>query len=122
VPTNIVSAGVIIHGASTALNGISHLSKNASESGGGKGEDFSPSSKKEIDARDGNKCQSCGRDVRSVQNKKGQPTAADQRQRHHIKPKAEGGNGTAENAKTLCPDCHKKEHRRMRKTKQEGAS
>jgi protein-tyrosine-phosphatase len=34
VPTNIVSAGVIIHGSSTATNGIVHLSKSASENSG----------------------------------------------------------------------------------------
>jgi RHS repeat-associated protein len=93
--------------------------KDKTRTNGGlvKGEDFSHSAKKEIDARDGNKCQSCGRDVTSAQNKKGQPTPPDQRQRHHIQPKSQGGDGTASNGKTLCPACHKEEHRKMREAK-----
>jgi RHS repeat-associated protein len=93
--------------------------KDRARTNGGlvKGEDFSPSAKKEIDARDGNKCRNCGRDVRSVQNKKGQPTPPDQRHRHHMTPKSEGGKGTAGNGKTLYPACHKEEHRRMREAK-----
>jgi RHS repeat-associated protein len=118
VPGNIASAGLIIHGSTTFVVAGQHLLKgDASKSSGSKGEDFTPSAKKEIDARDGNQCQNCGQDVRSVQNKRGQPTPADQRQRHHIKPKSEGGKGTPSNGKTLCPACHKEEHRKMREAK-----
>ncbi|HWZ44032.1 MAG TPA: RHS repeat-associated core domain-containing protein, partial [Candidatus Saccharimonadales bacterium] len=100
-------------------NSQSDDAKDKARTNGGlaKGEDFSRSTKKEIDARDGNKCQNCGGDVKSAQNKKAQPTPPDQRQRHHIQPKSEGGKGTAENAKTLCPECHKEEHRKMREAK-----
>lgn len=85
-----------------------------------KGEDFGRSAKKEIDARDKDKCQNCGKDVRSVQNKKGVPTPPNQRQRHHIHPKSQGGSGAASNGKTLCPACHKEEHRKMREAKKKG--
>ena len=34
VPANVVSAGVMMHGSSTAINGIVHLSKSASDSSG----------------------------------------------------------------------------------------
>ncbi len=29
---------------------------------------------------------------------------------HHIKPLSEGGEATTENAKALCPNCHRKAH------------
>jgi len=80
--------------------------------------------KKEIDGRDGNVCQGhgCSRTVKSVKNTRGEPTPPDQRQRHHIKPKSEGGSGTPENGKTLCPACHKEEHRKMREAKKKDGS
>jgi RHS repeat-associated protein len=34
IPANVVSAGAIVHGGSTALNGIVHLAKNATSSSG----------------------------------------------------------------------------------------
>jgi len=80
------------------------------EAGSRPGQDFTPAGKKVIDARDGDKCQSCGRDVSSQQNKPGKPTRPDQRQRHHKKPKKDGGSGTPENGETLCPGCHKDKH------------
>jgi RHS repeat-associated protein len=104
---------VAVHGVTVEAEGGVHLVK-AAIAGSRPGQDFTPAGKREIDQRDQNKCQNCGRDVRSVQNKKGEPTPADQRQRHHIKPKREKGGGTPENAKTLCPECHKEEHRKLR--------
>jgi RHS repeat-associated protein len=98
---------------------LNAMSKKGTEPGSRPGQDFTPAGKKEIDARDGNTCKGeCGRsDLESIQNKKGQLTPSNQRQRHHIKQKSEGGSGTPENAKTLCPACHKEEHRKMREAK-----
>lgn len=100
--------------AANKADSAADAAKAANAPGSRPGQDFTPAGKRQIDARDGNQCQSCGRDVQSVQSKKGQPTPPDQRQRHHIKPKSEGGSGTPENGKTLCPECHKKEHRKLR--------
>jgi len=127
VPLNVGSALVIAHGATASTAGVAHLGAAAGDAindalnkpsesrgtqpGSRPGKDFTPAGRREIDARDADKCQGCGRDVRSVQNEKGQPTPPDQRQRHHILPKSEDGSGTPENGKTLCPDCHKKAHK-----------
>jgi RHS repeat-associated protein len=77
------------------------------------GKDFTPAGKRAIDEKAKNQCESCGRSVKPAQNKKGEPTPADQKQRHHIKPKSQGGSGTPENGKLLCPTCHKEEHRKL---------
>ena len=111
----VVSQAMIVHGAATAAVATANLAKSGLEASSRPGENFTPAGKREIDARDGNKCQNCGRDVKSQQNKPGQPTPADQRQRHHIKPKKEGGSGTPENGTTLCPGCHKEKHRKPKK-------
>ena len=101
---------MIVHGAATAAVASVHLAKRATAPGSRPGQDFTPAGKREIDARDANQCQKCGRNVKSQQNKTGQPTPPDQRQRHHIKPKKELGSGTPENGETLCPGCHKQKH------------
>jgi len=108
----LVSGAAILHGSATATIATVNLAKSATAPGSRPGQDFTPAGKREIDARDANKCQNCGRDVKSQQNKPGQSTPADQRQRHHIKPKKEGGSGTPENGTTLCPGCHKEKHRK----------
>ena len=113
----VVSQAMILHGTATAAIATANLAKSATEPGSRPGQDFTPAGKREIDARDASKCQNCGRDVKSQQNKPGQPTPADQRQRHHIRPKSEGGSGTPENGKTLCPGCHKEEHMKLRQKK-----
>jgi RHS repeat-associated protein len=104
--------------AANKADNAADAGKATNATGSRPGQDFTPAGKRQIDARDGNQCQNCGREVQSVQNKKGQPTPPDQRQRHHIKPKSEGGSGTPENGKTLCPGCHKKEHQKLRKEKE----
>ena len=38
----------------------------------------------------------------------------DQRQRHHRKPRFEGGGGVVDNGVVLCPSCHKERHRILR--------
>jgi HNH endonuclease len=108
----VVSEAAVLHGTATAAVATVNLAKSASVPGSRPGQDFTPARKREIDARDANKCQNCGRDVKSQQNKPGQQTPADQRQRHHVKPKKEGGSGTPENGTTLCPGCHKEKHRK----------
>lgn len=113
----VVSQAMILHGAATAAVATANIAKSGLEPGSRPGKDFTPAGEKAIDARDGNKCQNCGRDVKSQQSKPGQPTPADQRQRHHIEPKSKGGSGTPENGKTLCPGCHKEEHRKLRQKK-----
>lgn len=110
-----VGGAVVAGGALKNANAL--INTPISKSQSSQVQDFSPKTKKEIDARDGNACQSCGREVRPVQNKKGEATPADQRQRHHIKPKKDGGDGSAENGTTLCPSCHKEEHRKLREAK-----
>ena len=92
--------------------------KAASAAASRPGQDFTPAGKRQVDARDGNQRQDCGRNVQWIQNKRGQPTPADQRQRHHIRPKSEGGGGTPENGITLCPGCHKERHRKLRNEKE----
>lgn len=79
-----------------------------------KKQDFTPSDERKVDAKSGGKCADCGRDVRPVQNKKGVPTPADQRQVHHKKPKSQGGTRDLRNAVPLCPPCHRERHRKMR--------
>ena len=123
----ILIGGVMQTGAAKNAGAIINaMAKKGTEPGSRPGQDFTPAGKKEIDARDGNVCQGhgCSRTVRSVKNTRGQPTPPDQRQRHHIKPKSEGGSGTPENATTFCPACHKEEHRKLReaKNKQKGES
>jgi RHS repeat-associated protein len=116
----VVAGGAMETGAAKNVGGILNaMSKKGTEPGSRPGQDFTPAGKKEIDARDGNTCTGeCGRnDLQSIQNKKGQLTPPNQRQRHHIKQKSEGGSGTPENARTLCPACHKEEHRKMREAK-----
>jgi len=81
------------------------------------GKDFSPAEKKKIDSRDRGACADCGREVEGIQNKRGVPTPENQRQRHHVKPKADQGQGRSENGVTLCPACHKERHRILREQK-----
>jgi RHS repeat-associated protein len=106
----VVSEAGVLHGTTTAAIATINLAKSATVPGSRPGQDFTPAGKREIDARDGDKCQNCGRDVKSQQNKSGEPTPPDQRQRHHKTPKKEGGSGTPENGETLCPGCHKEKH------------
>jgi RHS repeat-associated protein len=77
-------------------------------------QDFTPSDKRKIDAKTGGRCADCGRDTMPVQNKKGVPTPSDQRQRHHDKPKKDGGTRDVRNGVPLCPECHKERHRKIR--------
>lgn len=60
-----------------------------------------------------NKCENCGQQVEKIQSQKGVPTPSNQLQRHHKKPAAQGGPGTADNGKVLCKDCHVEEHRKL---------
>jgi len=118
VPTQIASAGAIVQGSSAAVLGAKNLGGAAIER---RANDFSSSEKNKIDsanaAKNGgtNSCDNCGQQLQKVANEKGVPTPSDQLQRHHVKPASEGGSGTADNAKVLCPECHKEEHREMRK-------
>ncbi len=119
-----VSVGVTAHGAVrgsvSAVNLgraiVNAFSQKGTDPGSRPGKDLTPAGKKEVDARDGNQCHGdgCSQTVKSVKNTRGEPTPSDQRQRHHINPKSKGGSGTPENIKTLCPECHKEEHRKMR--------
>lgn len=112
VPTAIVGvagvAGSLVNAEKIVTTPINQ------KSGGREGKDFTPAGKREMDARSGGKCEGCGGDTRQVQNQKGQPTPPDQRQRHHVKPKSQGGSGTPDNGKVLCASCHKEAHRKLR--------
>ncbi len=83
-----------------------------------KGQDFKKKTKEQIDKKNAeenggtNKCKECKRDVKPIKNLNGVPTSANQLQRHHIKPKREGGSGEASNGEILCPGCHKKKHKK----------
>jgi len=81
------------------------------------GQPFTKAGKREIDSANATankgqtKCVGCNNDVNSQANKKGQPTPADQLQRHHKTPKSKGGSGTPENGEIRCPACHKDVHK-----------
>lgn len=83
--------------------------------------DFTSSEKTKIDSANAgknggaNKCENYGQQVEKIGSEKGVPTPSNQLQRHHVKPASEGGPGTADNGKVLCPECHKEEHRQMGK-------
>jgi RHS repeat-associated protein len=111
--TGFALAGhAVVMGASAAKNLAANAERRAN--------DFTPGEKKKIDANNAqqnggvNKCENCDRALEKVQSKPGVPTPGNQLQRHHKKPAAQGGAGKAENAKVLCPDCHIKEHRKLR--------
>jgi endogenous inhibitor of DNA gyrase (YacG/DUF329 family) len=57
--------------------------------------------------RDNYRCQTCGKDIRENIRFPGEA--------HHIVPISEGGSNKLENLRTLCYDCHKKEHSRIGK-------
>jgi 5-methylcytosine-specific restriction endonuclease McrA len=59
--------------------------------------------------RDNYKCRECECDVREHIKRGFQPPEA-----HHIIPIAQGGSNKLENLKTLCYNCHKKEHSKDR--------
>ena len=105
------------------LEDWSYFNRKAEDQGQNKsdekreGKDFSPAEKKKIDSRDIGACQDCGRAVEGIQNKRGVPTPENQRQRHHVTPKVDGGEGRASNGVTLCPGCHKERHRQIREEK-----
>jgi RHS repeat-associated protein len=81
---------------------------------GREGKDFTPAGKREIDAKSGGNCVDCGRPTRPVKSERGVPTPEDQRQRHHEKPKSQGGSGTPDNGVVVCPACHKERHVKLR--------
>jgi RHS repeat-associated protein len=107
-----------VQNANTAAQGQANAQGNAAQPGGEAGsrpgKDFTPAGKRAIDQRDQGQCKDCGTQTRQVQDKRGQPSPADQRHRHHVDPKSKGGSGTIENAETLCRACHVKKHREMR--------
>ena len=60
--------------------------------------------REECFVRDEYQCRTCGKDIR----KEDKPGEA-----HHITPISEGGSNKLDNLKTLCYDCHKREHSRV---------
>lgn len=59
----------------------------------------------EVDARDGGRCQCCGRMTRPVAD-----LSPDARHHHHIVYRSQGGKDEPENVITLCNECHDREH------------
>jgi RHS repeat-associated protein len=108
----IAGAIEVAHGTAVIVNTIHNASR--AEPGSRPGQDFTPAGKREMDARSGGKCENCGTETVQVQNQKGQSPPSNQRQRHHIKLKSEGGSGTPENGKVLCRTCHQETHQKLR--------
>jgi RHS repeat-associated protein len=123
VPTQVVSAGALVHGGATAAVAGGHLVGTALDPHSEapmerRQNDFTPATKNKIDSNNAaqnsgaNRCADCGKQVEKVQSQKGVPTPDNQLQRHHKNPAAGGGEGvrSVDNGEVLCPDCHKKKH------------
>jgi hypothetical protein len=77
------------------------------------GKPFTPKGKAEIDAEnakrnDGvNRCEDCGIDVvPGKRSERGVTPPGNERQRDHIYPMSEGGDGDSSNGQILCRDCN----------------
>jgi hypothetical protein len=106
----------MLHGGGTALTAFSHLFM-ASRVG-----DLTSGEKKQMDERNAkenggkNKCTDCGQDVQKVQNKKGVSPPGNQLQRHHDPMLSKGGNSQSPHNKVVCLNCHKKIHKKAKKS------
>ena len=111
VPANVVSAGVIAHGATTDAVAGANLMFSKRTGDFTKGEKNAMDSKNSADNGGVNKCTKCGQEVQKVQNKAGEPTPGNQLQRHHDPPLSQRPPGTkSPNDRILCKDCHVQEH------------
>jgi len=84
-----------------------------SANGGRAGKVFTPGGKRQIDAENAarkggvNKCENCGAKVVPGQkSQRGVAPPANQRERDHIIPKSQGGDGTPSNGQILCRGCN----------------
>jgi len=119
---------ILDHGGQSAMRAdmedlrITHQQQKSTSDAGNKSDskpkdksqDFTPADKRKIDSKTSGNCADCGRETESIQNKRGVPTPANQRQRHHDPPKSQGGTRDSEKNVLLCPGCHKERHRQIR--------
>lgn len=89
------------------------LAGKGSKGGSRAGKSFTPAGKKEIDAANAaknggaNKCENCGTDVvPGEKSQRGVTPPPNQRERDHIVPKSQGGDGTPANGQVLCRECN----------------
>jgi len=93
---------------------VGQTSKKAGSAGINRtGKDFTPKTKQEIDAENSaknggiNRCENCGIEVVPGQkSERGVTPPGNERQRDHIIPKSQGGDGTLENGQILCRTCN----------------
>ena len=125
--TSLLAAVTTVVGAAGAAEalatsgGLGAAGTTRSAAGGARtGKAFTPKGKREIDAenaaRNGgmNICENCGVEVVPGQrSQRGVAPPGNERQRDHIVPRSQGGDGDPSNGQILCRDCNLEKSDRM---------
>lgn len=108
-----VPVGSVATAVGTGVGGVYVLSTSGGANGSRAGKAFTPGGKRQIDAENAaknggvNQCEKCGVSVVPGQkSQRGVTPPGNQRERDHIIPKSQGGDGSPSNGQVLCRGCN----------------